>query len=125
MKLAELDPQFLRREIRPCHEGAPGCNVVSPHTDHEWHVYVDAIAEADGIMFACPVCLQANGGPAGTHYVICWRPRVPADVAPKPGRWEFEGKGLDDLTLVAGSSSILLRGGCNAHFWIRNGEIVL
>lgn len=25
---------------------------------------------------------------------------------------------------VKGSSSVLLNGGCNAHFWVRNGEII-
>ena len=124
MKLLELEPQFRRREIRPCCVGAPGCNVVSEHTQHEWHVAVDGIAEADGIDFLCPKCFAANGGNVGTHHVICWRPRVPADVCPKPGRWEFGGTGYGDLTLTAGSSSILLMGGCCAHFWITNGEIV-
>src|SRR5690349_17736877 len=116
---------FIRREIRPCHVGAEGCNVVSEHTEHEWHVPVSEIDQADGIELLCPKCFKANGGSIGTHQIICWRPRVPANIAPKPGRWEFHGVGLGDLTLVAGSSSVLLTGpGCQAHFFIRNGEIV-
>lgn len=122
MRLLDLEPHFIRREIRPC-DGTRDCITVSSHTEHEWHVYVDAIADADGIMFHCPKCFQSNGGDIGTHMVLCWRPRVPADVSPKPGRWEFEGTGLDDLTLVAGSSSVLLIGGCAAHFLIRSGAI--
>jgi hypothetical protein len=113
MHLRDLDARFIRREIRPC------------DTEHEYLVPVDAIADADGVWFDCPKCTQTNGGPIGTHAIICWRPRVPAEVSPKPGRWEFEGTGLDDLTLVAGSSSILLtgEGSCAAHFFIRNGTI--
>lgn len=80
---------------------------------------------ADAVMFLCPKCFTENGGPVRTHRVICNRPRVP--LIPEkyvgPGRWEFQGTGIDDLTLVAGSSSILLQGGCGAHFFIRNGGI--
>lgn len=90
-----------------------------------WHV-VDRIDDADGVEFLCPKCFEANSGRVGTHAVVCWRPRVPPDIAPKPGRWEFQGTSLDDLTLVAGSSSVLLPGdggGCGAHFFVRNGAI--
>jgi hypothetical protein len=106
VKLTNLEAEFLKR------------------MDDQKSRRVESIDEADGVMFLCPVCFQANGGPVGTHAVICWRPRVPSHIDPKPGRWEFEGTGLHDLTLVAGSSSILLTAGCRAHFFIRNGEIV-
>ena len=122
MKLVSLQPEFLRREIRACHVGEPDCHVVSEHTEHEWHV-PSSLEEADGISFLCPKCFAENGGTKGTHQVLCWRPRVPLDVSPKPGRWEFQGTGYDDLSLVAGSSSVALRGGCNAHFVIQNGEV--
>lgn len=77
------------------------------------------------MLFLCPKCFAANGGNVGTHSCICWRPCVPQTEDPKPGRWEFEGSGLSDLTLVAGSSSVLLQGGCDAHFFVRAGEIVM
>ena len=89
----------------------------------DYLVDVDRIAEADGVTFLCPVCFVANGGSVGTHSVCCWRPRVPQTVKPVPGRWEFQGTGIDDLTLVAGSSSVLLQGPCGAHFFVRNGAI--
>jgi hypothetical protein len=79
---------------------------------------------ADGIWFLCPKCFQANGGRVGTHQVACWRPRVPQTISPTPGRWEFQGTSLKDLSLVAGSSSILLTSGCQAHFFVTNGEIL-
>jgi hypothetical protein len=83
-----------------------------------------SLKTADGIRFLCPKCFEANGGPKGTHSIICWQPHVPQTTPPTPGRWSFEGSTLDNLTLVAASSSIRLTGGCMAHFWIRDGEAV-
>lgn len=79
--------------------------------------------EADGIQFLCPKCWTANGGPKGTHMVVCWRPTVPAETTPGPGRWELVGTDFEDLSLVAGSSSVLLLGGCKAHFFVEHGSI--
>jgi hypothetical protein len=124
MKLRELEAHFIRRETRACGVGVGGCATISPHTEHEYHVQVDAIAEADGVFFLCPKCFNLNKGPVGTHGVICWRPRVPLDILPNPGRWELEGTSIDDLSLRASSSSVLLKGGCDAHFFVANGEIV-
>ena len=110
MRLRDLDPEFVK--------------------------YIDTgrrkfggldMADADGIFFACPKCFKDNGGQRpGVHGVLCWRPHVPAEASPGPGRWEFQGTGFDDLTLVAGSSSVYLTGpGCGAHFFIRSGQIDL
>ena len=106
MKLRDLSPRFLR--------------VVDERNFHHEGV---ALGEADGISFLCPKCYASNGGPVGTHSIICWRPRVPDTIGPKPGRWELVGTGFDDLSLVAGSSSVLLKGGCAAHFFVENGNI--
>ena len=129
MKLRDLIPEdfggFIKREVRPCTLGDFCSAKPGEHTEHEYYVPTASIDEADGVWFYCPKCYTANGGMRGTHSVICWRPRVPADVDPKPGRWEFQGTGLDDLTLVADSSSILLRSGCCAHFFVQAGEIVM
>lgn len=106
MRLTDLEPQYLKR-------------IDDAHWRH------DATREdADGLMFLCPVCFKANSGPIGTHRVICWRPHVPQTTRPTPGRWEIQGANFDDLSLVAGSSSVALQGGCNAHFFVRGGEIV-
>lgn len=107
MRLTELEPEFLKRE-------APD----------RWQCEGVSKAEADGVLFLCPVCLVAKGGRVGCHAVICWQPNVPQDTSPTGGRWRMEGTGFDDLTLVAGSSSVQIVGGCNAHFYVRNGEIV-
>ena len=83
---------------------------------------VDSIGDAHGVMFLCPKCFIENKGPIGTHSVLCWCPSVPLEIPPGPGRWAFAGTGIDDLTLVAGSSSILLKSGCAWHGFVRNGD---
>lgn len=109
MKLTDLDPRF--------------CRIINP--GDRVSEYVDDLARADGIWFLCPKCFGENGGAKGTHQILCWRPHVPQSHSPTPGRWQFEGTGYADLSLVAGSSSVLLLGGCNAHFFVRNGLIVM
>jgi hypothetical protein len=106
VKLSELNPQFFKIVTK------------SEYQD------VDNIKDADGIMFLCPKCFETNKGTVGTHAIICWQPHVSQDFTPRPGRWKFEGTGYNDLTLVAGSSSILLDGeGCKAHFFVKSGNI--
>jgi hypothetical protein len=111
VRLSELEPEWFRVE-----------NPVR-------FAKVETIAEADGVAFLCPKCFTANAGRVGTHMVLCWRPHVPQEIRPNPGRWEFEGTSFDDLTLVAGSSSVHIApgqpGSCEAHFWVRDGAIVM
>lgn len=111
MKIVELEPIFIQ--------------LLQAETESASFMMamVEEMKEADGIRFLCPKCFMTNGGRSGTHSVICWRPKVPLNVNPTPGRWEFEGKGFFDLTLVAGSSSIQVGSGCMAHFFIERGEI--
>lgn len=105
MKLTELEPRFLKW-------------IDDHHFRHD-----ATFAEADGIMFLCPKCWKANGGPVGTHSVICWAPKVPLTTYPVPGRWNLVGTGFADLSLVAGSSSVKLAGGCNWHGHVTAGEV--
>ena len=119
MKLRDLSGHFLRLLPDGCYQ------------------QVEALAEADGVIFQCPKCSvgrevgQAPGGRRfviGAHHVICWfTGRVPDDLDPKPGRWTPAGTGLDDLTFVPGEPpraiSVLLTGpGCGWHGFVRNGE---
>jgi len=106
MRLIDLDPEFLTVDI-----------------DTKIMTVVDDIQKAQGVNFLCPKCFVDNEGEVGTHRVICWNPSVSQEVYPVPGRWEMSGVGFDDLTLKAGSSSVLLTGGCAAHFFIIDGEI--
>ena len=109
MKLRDLEPKLLRI------------------TDERTYYHGDdvTVAAADGVEFLCPRCFETNGGPVGTHAIICWRPNVPQTFYPVPGRWELVGTNYDDLTLEGEkSSSVLLDGpGCGAHFFVRNGEV--
>ncbi len=84
--------------------------------------------EAHGVLFLCPKCFIANGGPVGTHGVICWSSSrgVPETIQPGPGRWKLEGSSLDDLTLgcePGKSRSVALLGGCAWHGHVTNGEV--
>jgi len=106
MRLLDLEPQFLAVE-------EPG----------RTYRHVDTIEEADGVQFLCPKCFKANGGAVGTHSVQCWSPKVSPTETPGPGRWNLLGTGLHDLTLQAGSSSVLLTSGCRWHGFVRNGEV--
>jgi hypothetical protein len=108
MRLSYLEPKFLSLESE---------NVYRTH---------DNIAEAQGICFICPGCFIKNGGPVGTHSIICWfnNRGVPPDKSPGPGRWNPSGTGYEDLTFVGpGATSVLELGGCGVHFLVENGEI--
>jgi hypothetical protein len=112
-RLTELSPEFLH---------------ISDHNSY-WRdcpdnkEYPVDLSNADGICFKCPKCFKENGGPKGTHMVICWQPHVPQDIPPIPGRWKFSGNGYNDLTLTAQSSSIAITSGCAAHFFVTGGEV--
>lgn len=91
----------------------------------EYRHRVDTIAEADGISFLCPKCVDDQGR---GHSVICWfEGKVPDDATPGPGRWNPSGTGYSDLSFVPGakSNSVQLNGGCNAHFLVANGMVEL
>lgn len=107
MRLLDLSPQLLKRI-----------------DDTHFRSDVESLAEADGVQFLCPKCMETNPDGIGVHSIICWSPNVSQTTQPTPGRWNLVGTGLHDLSLVAGSSSVLLPGeGCGAHFFIRNGMI--
>lgn len=115
MRLLDLEPELIRYLTT---DGKPG------------HHRVATLAEAQGLWLLCPTCFAANGGPIGTHGIICWsRSRgVPDAASPGPGRWRLDGTGLADLTLNAEPPetrrSVKLTGaGCGAHFHITNGSI--
>ena len=110
MKLSELDAVFLRTIDR-----------------QSWREVQD-IAEAQGVRFLCPKCFAENGGPVGTHSVICWSESrgTPAAMRPGPGRWLLVGTGIDDLTLNADpprtARSVAVNGGCAWHGYVTNGD---
>lgn len=89
--------------------------------DEKSHRKDASFDDCDGIFFLCPLCFLVNEGSVGTHGGICWKPGVPAETQPGPGRWPHSGTGLHDLTLTP---SIQLVGGCNWHGFIQNGYAV-
>ncbi len=130
MRLAsQLEARFVRREVhveswvRVAEDGSR-VDVTGPR---EHMAFVDTIAKADGLLFLCPKCFAKNGGPVGTHSVLCWFVgKVPDDLDPKPGRWTPSGSGMEDLTFIpsAGRShSVLLTGdSCKWHGFVANGD---
>ena len=103
-------------------------NLIPPSEGWVWWP-AERIEDAAGVMFLCPVCFAANGGPRGTHGVICWSPSVSQEHDPKPGRWAMEGTGLHDLSLgpkePGGAFSVQLTTpmGCRAHFYVSSGRV--
>lgn len=99
--------------------------ITAPDT-HKW---VDAMEDAQGVIFLCPKCFAANGGPVGTHSIICWsRSRGnPEERNPKPGRWALRGTSMADLSLDGdapgggGDRSVLLTAGCGWHGFVDDG----
>lgn len=107
-------------------EHGPDClqKVTGPRV---FYPFAEKIEDAHGVEFLCPKCFAANGGPRGTHAIICWsRSRgVPNDASPG-GRWSIEGTGFDDLTLNGdngGARSVLLTSGCAWHGVVTNGDV--
>lgn len=108
--LRELEARFIRLEMV---------------AEREHLVDVDSIRQADGVIMLCPKCFDDPPvGRVGTHSILCWSPAISQDHDPKPGRWNLVGTTIDDLTLVAGSSSVLIQGGCCAHFFVRAGRAI-
>ena len=126
MRLRELDARLYRIERRPdtWTELRDGQQVQISGTRSYYHEAA-TLADAQGVMFLCPKCYAENGGPVGTHMVLCWFAGrgVPEDEAPLPGRWNPSGTGIEDLTFVGpGAASVLLTAGCCWHGFVRNGE---
>ncbi len=126
MRLTELEPRWLQYRPEPVDPTVFVDGVMHPSGIRILLPEVEALAHADGIEFLCPKCFAANGGPVGTHAVICWfEGKVPDDAEPKPGRWNPTGSGFNDLSFVPGkkSHSVLLLGGCAWHGFVTNGEV--
>lgn len=124
MRLILLEPQFIRHEVRRKTQRfrqADG-QEYDKTGDVECHIYVETVAEAQGIIFLCPKCYAENKGPEGTHSVLCWfKDRgVPLTAEPGPARWTVSGNSYDDLTL---SPSVLIVGGCAWHGFVTAGAV--
>ena len=94
MRLSELEPTFRR--------WAP--NGLGK---------ANAIADAQGILFLCPACLNKDG-----HSLLVWFDErgVPAEALPAP-RWKVTGNSFEDLSLTPSVNA-----GC-WHGFVTNGQI--
>jgi hypothetical protein len=98
-----------------------GCPTKETTMMQERYVFVDSLAEAQGIQFECPRCCQSSG-----HRVaVTFDGRgVPGHLGSQarsgvPSRWSASGSGLHDLTL---QPSIDISHSCGWHGWVTNGE---
>lgn len=114
MRLTELEPRFVRHELR---------------YGQKIDIHVDTITDATGITFLCPVCFKKNNGSIGTHGItVTFSGRnVPDELGShnkegKPSRWSVSGNNFEDLTL-APSIDISVDSPGEWHGFITNGEI--
>lgn len=120
MKLADLEPQFIRYETRI------EWIEFKQQPRHYW-IDVASLSEGQGLQFLCPACFAKNSGPVGTHLVeVTFADRGATDEqgshgkSGKPTRWNASGSSYADLTLTP---SILIDGGCGWHGFVTAGEI--
>jgi hypothetical protein len=91
----------------------------------------DSIHDSNGIRFLCPKCFQANGGPRGTHLVICPSTQATPESWEAPARWGMVGTDFDDLTLTPSVHLQTHCAGCTCvegqlcgwHGFVTNGEV--
>lgn len=122
MRLTELEPQFERYESRPSEPGGSPC---------EYLRHVETLADAQGIVFLCPVCFTKNGGAVGTHGIeVSFADRGVLDhqgshnKEGKPSRWAAAGTGYADLTLLPSILCDPAKPACDGwHGFITNGEV--
>lgn len=93
---------------------------------------VETVAEADHLMFLCPLCFAKNGGSVGTHSVmVTFAGRnVPDDAGSRgtngPTRWNVAGTNLDDLTLTPSillNESLPPEQGCHWHGFVGSNGV--
>ncbi len=85
---------------------------------------VNTLAEAQGIVFLCPLHYAKNQGPVGTHSFLVWfKDRgVPDDMTP-PNRWTVTGgTSLDDLTLAPSIAPENAKATCQWHGFVKHGS---
>lgn len=114
---ASVPLEALRGELVRLERHGDG-RVLWPHED-------DA-AQAHGLLFLCPRCVQAHGQAA--HRVVVWRAGcgVP-DAQIPPARRRFVGTGLHDLSVLAaydgGPDTVYEDGGCNWWGFVLDGHV--
>lgn len=140
MRLADLEPEFIRWEdrvtttqrVRPefntgTPEGMEAWRAAGypsePHTGPVTHLLrVETLAEAQGVEFNCPRCAS------GHRIAVAFAGRGvldhqgTRDKNGRPTRWQVSGTGLHDLTLSPSVDCTPSNPNC-WHGHIRNGEV--
>lgn len=122
MRLTDLKPCFIQYKIERVDPALFIDGILSPSGLRISFPHVELLADAHGIEFLCPLCINTD-----QHSVICWfEDKVPEDAKPGPGRWNPTGTDFNDLSFVPGrrTHSVLLLGGCRWHGFITNGEVI-
>ena len=131
MKLTDLEPQFIRYE-----EGIAdkwhGKKLEDGSTQWggfpvQMKRYVDTLADAQGVMFLCPLCFTKNNGSINTHQCeVTFSDRgvknedgVHNNLG-LPVRWSVTGSCYDDLST---QPSVLVQGGCGWHGFLTDGNV--
>ena len=119
MRLAELDPEWVRWEDRVDNDG----DVLPPGKVRTFVPTVATLAEAQGIEFDCPKC-----GPRAHRIQVAFHDRGVLDhqgsrnKEGKPTRWHVaSGSTFDDLSLTPSIDCTPSDPNC-WHGFITNGE---
>lgn len=98
-----------------------GAYFIGDYADNRWKKS-DKLDGAQGVTFECPCekCIAGRVNESGATTVTIYFAN-PVNAQPFIGErgWQMSGTSLDDLTL---SPSILLRGTCDWHGWVTNGD---
>lgn len=117
MRLSELNPEFKKIN---------GDMSLSSTID---------VNEAHCLLMLCPKCFRQNNGEVGTHSLIIYfkdritpefneeKKTILKDMYDSRYKWKVSGGSFENFTV---EPSVLLGkgGGCTAHFFITNGEII-
>jgi hypothetical protein len=115
MRLTELEPTFVWK---------------ASETEHSWWEDAPSLAEAQGILFKCPVCGRRDPT-RSSHSILVWFAdrAVPTHHEPTP-RWAVAGgSSFEDLTLSPSIDLTRDRTGQEVirpwewHGHIQNGEV--
>ncbi len=139
MRLIELEPYFItyntkiemvRRVVNYALWNANGRGDIGLEIKPGPVYYrsrVETLAEAQGIVFLCPLCFTKNNGTKGTHSceVTFSGKGVKDDEGVHndlgiPVRWSVTGNNFEDLST---SPSVLLLSGCRWHGFITAGNV--
>lgn len=131
MRLSELDGRFHRYERRveiirrvvgdplTLEDGDPVEEYLGAR---EYLIDVATLAEAQGIMFLCPKCVNSG---AAHHCIVSFEGRGVESTQGshgkdgQPSRWTVSGTSMDDLST---QPSILISYPCGWHGYITNGD---